>query len=93
MTPQTQPITGGSKGVITPRDRVADDDPLGSDEDFFDHAPQYLLASFDSGSVGRVAQPAEEALQVLGELEVGVSVEELSFKRGQGASHACLFRP
>ncbi len=33
MTPQTQPITGGSKGMIGPRDRVADDDTFGSDED------------------------------------------------------------
>ncbi len=38
MTPQTQPITGGSKGVIGHRDRVADDDLFGSDEDLFDHA-------------------------------------------------------
>jgi len=38
MTPQTQWITGGSKGVITHRDGVADDDALWSDEDFFDHA-------------------------------------------------------
>jgi hypothetical protein len=38
MTPQTQPIAGGSKGVIGQRDRVADDDAFGSDEDLFNHA-------------------------------------------------------
>jgi hypothetical protein len=80
MTPQTQPITGGSKGVIGSWDGVADGDAFGSDEDFFDHPAQYFLAVFDGGGVGGVAQVAEEAFQVLGQFEVGVAVEELGVK-------------
>lgn len=37
MTPPTQSITRAQKGVVSHRDAVADDDPFGPDEDFFDH--------------------------------------------------------
>jgi hypothetical protein len=93
VTPQTQPITGGSKGLIGHRDRVADDDALGTDEDLFDHAAQHFLAGFDSGGVGRVAQLGEEAVQTLGQLEVAVAVEELRLERRQGCLQAGLFGP
>ncbi len=55
-------------------DAVADGDLLGSDEDVLDQCPQDTLAVFDGGGGGAAAQSAEEALEVIGELEVGVAV-------------------
>ena len=80
MTRQTQPITGGSKGVIDSGDGVADGDAFGSDEDFSDHGAQHLSAGFDGGSVGGFAESGEETFEALGQLEVAVPVEELGLE-------------
>jgi hypothetical protein len=60
---------------------VADDDAVGSDEDFADDGAQHTLAVLDAGVVGAFAQPGEEAVEVLGEFEVGVVVDELGVER------------
>src|ERR1019366_2501714 len=61
LTPQTQWITPVPKGAVS-RDRVADDDTLGSDQNLSDHAAQHLLAIFDGRRLGCVTQPGEEGL-------------------------------
>lgn len=91
MTPQTQWITPVAKGPVG-RDGVADDDPLRPDQDLFDHAPQYLLTIFDRRRLGCVAQPGEELLQVLGQLKVGLAVEELCVQRRERTGQAGLLR-
>ena len=53
---------------------VPDGDRFGTDEDVLDHQPQYSLAFGDGSGGGAGAQLGEEAFQVAGELEVGVSV-------------------
>ncbi|WP_233606719.1 reverse transcriptase N-terminal domain-containing protein [Micromonospora sp. Llam0] len=55
-------------------DAVSDGDLLGSDEDVLDEQSQDVLAFFDFGSVGPVAELGEEAFEVVGEFEVGVAV-------------------
>jgi hypothetical protein len=57
---------------------VPDDDSVGSDEDLLDQEAEHSLALFDGGGAGRVAQLGEEAFEVLGELEVGVAVDQLA---------------
>ncbi|MER6112572.1 hypothetical protein [Streptomyces hirsutus] len=52
-------------------------DPAGADPDFLDHRAQDALA-FDHGDgPGALAQSCQEALQVVGEFEVGLLVDEL----------------
>src|SRR6266853_460678 len=58
-------------------DAVADGDFLGADEDVLDEQPQDALAFFDGGGGGVAVQLGEEAFEVIGELEVGVTVGEL----------------
>jgi hypothetical protein len=53
---------------------VADGDLLGSDEDVFDEQPQDALPLGGAGGGGLAAQLGEEAVEVVGELEVGVPV-------------------
>ncbi|ROO59796.1 hypothetical protein EDC02_1633 [Micromonospora sp. Llam0] len=53
---------------------MSDGDLLGSDEDVLDEQSQDVLAFFDFGSVGPVAELGEEAFEVVGEFEVGVAV-------------------
>ena len=70
-------VSGGGGfggGAFTDGDAVADGDLVGSDENVFDEQPQYALAFFDGGGLGVGAQLSEEAFQVVGEFEVGVSV-------------------
>ena len=91
MTPQTQWITPVPKGALS-RDRVTDDDPLGPDQDLFDHAPQYFLTILDRRSLGRIAQPGEEPLKILSQLEVGLAVEKLRVQRCERAAQARFLR-
>ena len=91
MTPQTQWITPVPKGAVS-RDRVSDNDTLGSDQDFLDHAAHHLLSIFDGCRLGRVAQPREEALQVFGQGEVGLAVEKLRVERRERCAQARLSR-
>ena len=60
---------------------MADDHTVGADEDLLDQQPQHPLTLGDRGGRGAVAQPAEEALQVLGELEGGLLVDQLGLER------------
>ena len=87
MTPPTQQITRGGFGVCD-RDAVTDHHAFGADEHLLDEQAQHPLALGDQGGRGGVAQPAEEALQVVGELEGGLLVCELGLERvelgGQG---------
>lgn len=55
-------------------DAVPDGDLLRTDEDVLDQQPQYSLALGDGSSGSAGVQLGEEALQVAGELEVGVPV-------------------
>src|SRR6202050_5034629 len=75
-TPQSQWVTPGSKGASS-RDRMSDDDSLGSDQNLLDHAPQHLLTILDGRRLGRVTQTGEEALQALGPREAGIAGEKL----------------
>ena len=59
------------------RDRVSDHDAVGGDEDLADDGAQHALAVFDGGVVDAVTQAGQEGVEVLGELEVGVGVDEL----------------
>jgi hypothetical protein len=64
---------------------VADDDALRADEDVFDEQAQHALLLVHGGSGGVAAEVGEEAFEVLGELEVGLAVNELG---GQGVELA-----
>ena len=80
MTPPTQQITRGWVGCRG-RDAVADGDAFGSNEDLLDEKAEHPLAFLDIGCLRFVLQSGEEALEVLGELEVGVAVDELCGER------------
>jgi hypothetical protein len=51
---------------------VPDGDLSGADADFLDHRAQDALTFGDRRGLGALVQPGEEALQVVGELEVGL---------------------
>jgi hypothetical protein len=55
---------------------VTDHHALGADEHLFDEQAKHALALGDRGGVGLAAQACQEALQGLGELEVGLLVDE-----------------
>src|SRR6266508_3036002 len=95
-TPPTQWITGamvpvrvglgvgvGAAGVgaAVGGDAVPDGDLLGSDEDVFDEQAEHALAFFGGGGVGLVAQLGEEAVEVVGEFEVELTVGGLGVER------------
>ena len=63
-------------------DAVADGEFLGSDEDVLDDGAQDALAVFDGGGGRVMPEPGEEALEVAGELEVGVAVGGLGVEGG-----------
>ena len=63
--------------TVTDWDGVADDDLVGADEDVLDEQPQDSLALGDGRGGGLVTQSGEEVLEVVGELEVDLSVGEL----------------
>src|SRR6516164_1849696 len=66
-------LAGG--GAVSPGgDAVPDGDLLGSDEDVLDQQPEDFLAFFGAGGGGAAVQPGEEAVDVVGEFEVGVAV-------------------
>jgi hypothetical protein len=59
-------------------DAVSDGDLLRADEDVLDEQSQHALAFFDGGGLGVGVQLDEEALQVGGELEVGLCADVVS---------------
>jgi hypothetical protein len=72
---------------------VADDHALGADEDLPDDQAEHALTLGDRGGVGLVAQAAEEALQGLGELEVGRLVDELGVEGVELGAQGLLLGP
>src|SRR5436190_22285675 len=58
----------------TDRDPVPDGDLLWADEDVFDQQPQDAAPSGGEGGFGAGVQLGQEALEVIGEFEVGVAV-------------------
>ncbi len=60
---------------------MADGDAFGSNEDLLDEQAQNPLSLRDGRGVRGFRQPGEEAFEVLGELEVGVAVDELEALR------------
>ena len=97
-------VVAAAAGCRSPGgDAVPDGDFLRADEDVFDEQPQDPLAVFDGGGGGVAAQLGEEAVQVVGELEVGVPVGGLGVEgvdlaaqvrsRGRaGAASGCAAR-
>jgi len=69
-------------------DAVPDGDLLRADEDVLDEQPQDALAVFDGGGVA--AQLGEEAFQVAGELDAGVTVGGLGVEGVDLAAQAGL---
>src|SRR6266566_3568903 len=72
------------------RDSVPDGDLPGAGEDVLDQQPQHPLAFFDGGGSGVAAQRGEEALQVVGELEVGITVSGLGVEGAGLAAQVLL---
>ena len=66
--------------VVAHRDGVADGDLVGADEHVLDEQAQDPLALGDGRGGGLAAQPGEEVFEVVGELQVDLSVGELAFK-------------
>ena len=67
-------VAAAAAGWLADGDAVADGEFVGADEDVLDESAQDALAVFGGGG-GRVrAELSEEALEVVGELEVGVAV-------------------
>src|SRR5215207_4235243 len=83
----------GGVGAVADRDAVPDGDLLGSDEDVLDQQPQHSLTLLDAGDLGRVAQLGEEALEVVGEFEVELTVGELGVEGVDLAAQAGFARP
>ena len=73
-------VLAAGGGSFPDWDAVADGDLLGADEDVLDEQPQDALAVFGGGGGGVAAELGEEALEVVGELEVGVAVGELGIQ-------------
>ena len=103
LTPPTQWITlahvtlrvgcvvvAAAAGRFPDRDAVADGDLLGADEDVLDQQPQHPLPLLDAGGGGVAAQLGEEAVEVVGELEVGVAVGGLGVEGVELAAQAGL---
>jgi hypothetical protein len=64
---------------------VADEDAFGSDQDVLDEQAQHALLLGSGRASGVVAEAGEEVLEVVGEFEVGLPVDELS---GEGVELA-----
>ena len=75
-------VAAAAAGWFPDGDAVADGDLLGADEDVLDDGAQDALAVLDGGGGGAAAEPGEEALEVAGELEVGVAVGGLGVEGG-----------
>jgi len=69
---------------------VPDGDLFGADEHVFDEEPQDTLAVGGLRAFGVVAELGEEAFEVIGELEVGISVGDLSVQSGELAAQVVL---
>ena len=74
-------VVGPAAHVVPHRDGVADGDLVGADENVFDEQAQDALAFGDGRCGGLAAQPGEEVFEVVGELEVDLSVGELAVER------------
>ncbi len=87
-------MAAAAGGPFPDRDAVADGDLLGADEDVLDQQPQHPLAFFGAGRCGVAAELGEEAVQVIGELEVGVAVGGLRVERvgRAGPASGCAAR-
>ena len=72
------------------RDPVPDGDLLGADEDVFDQQPQDAAPFGGGGGFGAGVQLGQEALEVIGELEVGVAVGGLGISGLDLAAQAGL---
>ena len=81
-------VAVAARGPVPDRDAVADGDLVRADEDVFDQQAQHPLAFADAGGGGAAAQLGEEAVQVIGEFEVGVPVGGLGVEGGQLAAQA-----
>ena len=68
-------------GALAEWDAVSDGDLLGSDEDVFDKQPQDPLTFLNGGELDLGVQLAEEAFEIGGEVEVGLTVGELVVER------------
>src|ERR1700726_96062 len=75
-------VVAAAAGWFPDGDAVADGDFLGSDEDVLDEGAQDPLAVLGGGGGGALAEPGEEALEVAGELQVGVAVGGLGVEGG-----------
>src|SRR6266852_2415672 len=86
-------VAAAAGGPFPDRDAVADGDLLGSDEDVLDEQPQHPLPLADAGGGGAAAQPGEEAVEVVGEFEVGVPVGGLGVEGAELAAQVVLAGP
>src|SRR5215218_1066178 len=82
-TAPTQWVTSITAAAGRGGDRVPDGDRVvvTADENFADHEPQDALLAGDVELVEAVGEAAEEPLDGLGELEVGLGVVQLAFER------------
>jgi hypothetical protein len=73
----------GRRGRVRGGDGVSDGDlvVVAADQDFADDEPQDALLVVEGELVEAVAEPGEEALQGVGELEVGLGVVQLGVER------------
>jgi hypothetical protein len=83
-------VTVGAGASVPNGDAVADDDRLRSDEDVFDQQSQHTQAIGNLGGVGGVVELSQEAVDVVGEFEVGIAVGRLRF---EGVELECAFWP
>jgi len=60
---------------------VADCDVVVADQDFSEDESNFLLALLDGQALGVVGEPGAEAVECLGELEVGLGVVQLGVER------------
>lgn len=77
-------------GVFADGDAVPDGDLLGADEHVLDEKSQDALTFGNLGAFGVVAELGEEALEVVGELEVGVPVGDRCVQSGELAAQVAL---
>src|SRR5665811_2212876 len=84
---------GPVAGVAADGDGVANGDLVGADEDVFDEQPQDPLALGHASGGSLVAQPGQEVLEVVGELEVDLTVGELGVQGVELVAQAGLAGP
>src|SRR5664280_2834037 len=86
-------LLGPVAGVAADGDGVANGDLVGADEDVFDEQPQDPLALGHASGGSLVAQPGQEVLEVVGELEVDLTVGELGVQGVELVAQAGLAGP